>query len=147
VSRRPPGNVLAAVPLSLLDHSRDGLDRAARGRHTLVTGRQPGDREQPLLANHSMHWGTGVLLGALRGMWAALGLRGPRAHLAHLVVCLSFDQTMENATGVGAPPHTWPVREQMVDVGHKALYSLVTGVVAERLVAPTLQPRRGTTSH
>lgn len=30
VSRRPPGNVLAAVPLSLLDHSRDGLDRAAR---------------------------------------------------------------------------------------------------------------------
>ncbi len=30
VSRRPPGNVLAAVPLSLLDHSRGGLDRAAR---------------------------------------------------------------------------------------------------------------------
>ncbi len=30
VSRRPPGNVLAAVPLSLLDHSRDGLDRVAR---------------------------------------------------------------------------------------------------------------------
>jgi hypothetical protein len=30
VSRRPPGNVLAAVPLSLLDHTRDGLDRAAR---------------------------------------------------------------------------------------------------------------------
>jgi hemerythrin-like domain-containing protein len=30
VSRRPPGNVVAAVPLSLLDHSRDGLDRAAR---------------------------------------------------------------------------------------------------------------------
>lgn len=30
VSRRPPGNVLAAVPLSLLDHSRDRLDRAAR---------------------------------------------------------------------------------------------------------------------
>jgi len=30
VSRRPPGNVLAAVPLSLLDRSRDALDRAAR---------------------------------------------------------------------------------------------------------------------
>ncbi len=30
VSRRLPGNVLAAVPLSLLDGSRDGLDRAAR---------------------------------------------------------------------------------------------------------------------
>jgi hypothetical protein len=30
VSRRPPGNVLAALPLSLLDRSRDGLDRGAR---------------------------------------------------------------------------------------------------------------------
>ena len=118
-----------------------------RALFTLLTGRQPGDREQPLLANHSMHWGTGALLGALRGVWAAVGLRGPRAHLAHVVVRLSFDQTMENATGVGAPPHTWPMNEQVVDIGHKALYSLVTGVVAERLVAPTLQSRRGTTSH
>ncbi len=30
VSRRPPGNVIAAVPLSLLDRSRDALDRVAR---------------------------------------------------------------------------------------------------------------------
>ncbi len=30
VSRRPPGNVVAALPLSLLDRSRDALDRAAR---------------------------------------------------------------------------------------------------------------------
>jgi hypothetical protein len=30
VSRRPPGNVIAALPLSLLDRSRDALDRAAR---------------------------------------------------------------------------------------------------------------------
>jgi len=30
VSRRPPGNVLAALPLAVIDHLRDGLDRAAR---------------------------------------------------------------------------------------------------------------------
>ena len=30
VSRRPPGNVLAALPLTLVDRSRDVLDRAAR---------------------------------------------------------------------------------------------------------------------
>jgi hypothetical protein len=30
VSRRPPGNVLSAIPLSLLDRSRDALDRVAR---------------------------------------------------------------------------------------------------------------------
>jgi hypothetical protein len=35
VSRRPPGNVLAALPLSLLDHSRDGLDRLARSSEPL----------------------------------------------------------------------------------------------------------------
>lgn len=32
VSRRPPGNVIAAAPLSVLDRSRDRLDRAARAR-------------------------------------------------------------------------------------------------------------------
>jgi hypothetical protein len=116
---------------------------------TLLTllGRSPGDREQPWLWNHAMHWGTGAALGALRGVWAAVGLRGPQAHLAHTVVRLSFDQTLENATGAGAPPPTWPRPEQAVDVAHKAVYSLVTGLVAERLVAPSLQSRRGTTSH
>jgi hypothetical protein len=133
------------------------LEQAATGRPnsyvpgralvTLATGSRPADHAQPMLANHAMHWGTGLLLGALRGVWAAIGLRGPRAHAAHTALRLSFDQTMENATGVGAPPRTWPHREQVVDVAHKAVYSLVTGLVAERLVAPALERRRGTTSH
>ena len=116
---------------------------------TLLTllGRHPGDQVQPLVWNHAMHWGTGAALGALRGVWAAVGLRGPRAHAAHTVVRLAFDQTMENATGVGAPPRTWPAEEQVVDVLHKAVYALATGVVAERLVRPALLSQRGTTSH
>ena len=118
----------------------------ARALLTLL-GQQPRDTDQPLVWNHAMHWGTGAALGALRGVWAAVGLRGPRAHLAHTVVRLATDQTVENATGVGAPPHTWPVREQVVDVVHKAIYSLTTGVVADRLIAARLQSRRGTTSH
>ena len=118
-----------------------------RSLGTLLTGQQQHDADRPLLLNHAMHWGTGAALGALRGVWAAVGLRGPRAHAAHTVVRLSFDQTMENATGVGAPPRTWPLAEQLLDSGHKALYSLVTGILAERLVAPELESRRGTTSH
>ena len=118
-----------------------------RALHTLLTGQRPDDRAQPLLWNHAMHWGTGAVLGALRGVWAAIGLRGPRAHAAHTIVRLAFDQTAENSTGVGAPPRTWPVAEQIVDVGHKAMYSLVTGLVAERIIAPQLERRRGTTSH
>lgn len=118
-----------------------------RALRTLLTGQRPDDRAQPLLWNHAMHWGTGAALGALRGVWASIGLRGPRAHAAHTIVRLSFDQTMENSTGVGAPPRTWPVREQIVDVGHKAMYSLVTGLVAERIIASQLERRLGTTSH
>jgi hypothetical protein len=117
-----------------------------RALRTLL-GRPTGDDEQRVLWNHAMHWGTGAVVGGVAGVWAALGLRGPRAWLAHTAVRLAFDQTVENATGVGAPPHTWPVSEQAVDVLHKAVYSLVTGVVAERLVPPALQSERGRTSH
>ena len=116
---------------------------------TLLTllGRRPGDDDRPDAWNHAMHWGTGAVLGALRGIWAAVGLRGPRASLAHTVVRLAFDQTMENSTGCGAPPRTWPAREQAWDTVHKAVYSLATGLVAERLVAPALESRRGRHSH
>jgi len=116
---------------------------------TLMTlcGKHPSDRDQPLAWNHAMHWSTGAVLGALRGMWAAVGLRGPRADLAHTALRLATDQTLENTTGVGAPPHTWPVREQVVDVLHKAVYSLVTGICADRVVPPRLESARGRVSH
>jgi hypothetical protein len=68
---------------------------------TLLTllGRHAGQHERPALWNHAMHWGTGALMGALRGVWAVVGLRGPQAHVAHTVVRLATDQTLENATG------------------------------------------------
>ena len=118
----------------------------ARTLLTLV-GRRPPDTAQPWVWNHAMHWGTGAVLGALRGVWSVVGLRGPRASLAHTVVRLAFDQTAENATGVGAPPHTWPVSEQVVDVLHKAVYAFATGALTDRAIAPVLQSRAGTTSH
>lgn len=118
----------------------------ARALLTLL-GRSPGDDEQPLLWNYAMHVGTGVTVGTLRGVWSVLGLRGPRANAAHTVARLAFDQTVENGTGVGAPPHTWPLSEQVVDVLHKGVYSFVTGLVADRLVPPRLQSGRGRTSH
>lgn len=117
-----------------------------RTLRTLLGG-SPGEGERSPAWNHAMHWGTGALVGSLHGVWAAVGMRGPRAHAAHLAVRLATDQTLENTTGVGAPPHTWPWTEQVVDVGHKAVYSLVTGLVAERLVAPTLESHRGRVSH
>ena len=112
-----------------------------------LLGRPAPDDEQPPGWNYAMHVGTGVLVGALRGVWSAVGLRGPRANVAHTSFRLSFDQTIENATGAGAPPHTWPLEEQAVDLLHKSVYSWVTGLVADRLVTPRLQSTRGTLSH
>jgi hypothetical protein len=116
---------------------------------TLLTllGRRPHNAAQPTAWNHLMHWGTGATLGALRGLWSATGLRGPVASLAHTVVRLATDQTLENATGMGAPPRTWPRSEQVVDVLHKAVYSCVTGWVADRTVPSRLESRMATTSH
>ena len=118
----------------------------ARALLTLL-GRPVGDTEQPPVWNHLMHWGTGALVGGLRGVWSATGIRGPVATTWHTVVRLAFDQTVENATGAGAPPMTWPVGEQVVDVVHKGVYATVTGLVADAWIRPDLRPLRGRTSH
>lgn len=112
-----------------------------------VLGKPAPDSAKPTGWNLAMHYLTGAGVGTLRGVWAAVGLRGRRADLAHTAFRLSTDQTLENVTGVGAPPHTWPPLEQTVDLLHKGVYSLVTGMLADRLVAPTLQSERGRTSH
>jgi hypothetical protein len=102
----------------------------------LATRRRLPESAKPLLRNHLMHWGTGAAVGALRGIWSASGLRGWRASAWHTSIRLATDQTLENATGVGSPPWTWSRRDQVVDVAGKALYSAVTGAVADRLVPP-----------
>jgi hypothetical protein len=118
----------------------------ARALLTLL-GRHPGNDERPAAWNHAMHWGTGALVGTLRGLWAVTGIRGPLANTWHTASRLAFDQTVENITGVGAPPTAWPVQEQVVDVLHKAVYSVVTGLVADRWIRPALMTQRGRTSH
>ena len=86
--------------------------------------------------NMAMHWSNGVVLGAVRGVMAAANLRGPRAALMHTNLRLTWDQTLENLTGVGAPPWTWPRDELAIDVLHKAVFSLATGAVADALIPP-----------
>jgi hypothetical protein len=84
--------------------------------------------------NWTMHWGQGMLLGAVRGLMAERGLRGPVGSFLFTNLRLLNDQTLENATGVGAPPWTWPVDEQAIDLLHKGVYAFATGAVADRLV-------------
>ena len=103
---------------------------------TLLTllGHKPSADTQPLLANWAMHWGQGILLGAARAMMAREGLRGPMGSFLFMNLRLVNDQALENATGAGAPPWTWPKNEQVVDLLHKGVYAFVTGVVADRMV-------------
>jgi hypothetical protein len=94
---------------------------------------QPG--RQPVTLNWAMHYGQGALAGVVRSLMAQAGLRGPVASAKFTVVRLTNDQILENATGVGAPPQTWPRQELVVDVLHKTVYAFVTGLVADALAA------------
>jgi hypothetical protein len=105
--------------------------------HTLerVLGlRAKRDRRRKGL-NLGMHVGQAIVLGAWRGLMAEGGLRGPRASAMFTVVRLANDQTLENLTGQGAPPWTWPRDELAIDVFHKGVYAFATGAIADRLAS------------
>jgi hypothetical protein len=84
--------------------------------------------------NWAMHWGQGILLGAIRGIMAKNGIRGPIGSFLFMNLRLLNDQALENATGVGALPWTWPKDEQVIDLLHKGIYAFVTGTVADSLI-------------
>ncbi|MEU5362410.1 hypothetical protein ABZ354_02690 [Streptomyces sp. NPDC005925] len=100
-----------------------------------LTGLPERPGTQPLPVNWAMHHGQAAILGILRSIMAQSGLRGPIASTQFTIVRLTNDQILENATGVGAPPTTWPRRELVVDLLHKAVYAFTTGAVADALAS------------
>jgi hypothetical protein len=102
-----------------------------------LTGAAERPGRQPVPVNWAMHFGQAALIGVLRSVMANVGLRGPTASVMFAVVRLTNDQILENATGVGAPPPTWPRPELAVDLVHKAVYAFATGAVADALAART----------
>ncbi|MFE9006709.1 hypothetical protein ACFYOY_31990 [Streptomyces sp. NPDC007875] len=100
-----------------------------------LTGLPEVPQKQPVPVNWAMHFGQAAVLGVLRSVMAHVGLRGPVASAKFMVVRLTNDQILENATGVGAPPATWPREELIVDVLHKAVYAFATGAIADALAA------------
>ena len=100
-----------------------------------LTGAAERPRRQPVPVNWAMHFGQAALVGVVRSVMAQAGLRGPVASAMFTVVRLTNDQILENATGVGAPPSTWPRPELVVDLLHKAVYGFATGAVADALAA------------
>lgn len=102
--------------------------------HTLQHLLGQSDKTDDDLTNWAMHWGQGILLGAVRGIMAEKGIRGPVASFLFMNLRLLNDQAFENATGVGALPWTWPKDEQAIDLIHKGIYAFVTGAIADSLI-------------
>jgi hypothetical protein len=147
------GLVAGAVGVAAMTLA-EKLEQALTGRpnsyvpgHTLE--RLLGLRRRPdsKALNWAMHWGQGILLGAARAVMAERGVRGPVGSFLFLNLRLINDQALENATGVGAPPWTWPIDEQVVDLLHKAIYAYTAGAVADRLVQPRVRPERKQSAH
>jgi hypothetical protein len=54
--------------------------------------------------NMAMHYGQGATAAVMRGVASYYGFRGPFTDFMFAGVRLMIDQTLENWTGVGAPP-------------------------------------------
>lgn len=128
---------VAAMTLAeKLEQSFTGRPNSYVPAHTLERLlRQPHKPDSKRIAmNWTMHWGQGILLGAVRSWMAEAGVRGPVASFLHLNLRLLNDQTLENLTGAGALPWTWPVDEQAIDLLGKGVYAFVAGAVADRII-------------
>jgi hypothetical protein len=65
---------------------------------------KPKTQQQLWGLNMAMHYGQGATAAVLRGIASYCGMRGPFTDFMFVGVRLMIDQTLENWTGVGAPP-------------------------------------------
>lgn len=65
---------------------------------------KPQTGEELWRINMAMHYGQGAAAAVIRGVASFYGLRGPFVDFMFTGVRLFIDQTLENWTGVGAPP-------------------------------------------
>ena len=136
--------VAAMTAAEKVEQALTGRPNSFVPAHTLerLLGLPQRPDSERLWLNWAMHWGKGILLGAARGVMAERGIRGPVGSYLFAGFRLLNDQTLENATGVGSPPWTWPVDEQVIDLLHKGIYAFVTGAVADQLIpGPAGVPR------
>jgi hypothetical protein len=128
--------VMAA--LSNLEQRVTGRPDSYVPAHTLAhLAHLPDPDADRWLRNMAMHYASGAVAGALRGVMAYANLRGPLASLMHANLRLTFDQTLENVTGVGAPPWTQPRDELVIDLVEKTAFGLATGALADAVIEPS----------
>jgi hypothetical protein len=93
-----------------------------------VFGVEPvGEREKTRFSN-IVHWSYGTSWGAVRGLIAALGLRGPTAATAHLAAVWGSELVMLPTLGVAPPVTEWGAEEVAIDLWHHVVYATATSV-------------------
>ena len=132
------GGIIGTAVMTLGEKAEQAITGRANsyvpGRTAARLFRLPNPDKDSTVRNWAMHWGTGAVAGALRGVMAAAGLRGPGASAMHFALRFNTDELLENAVGTGSPPWTWPPSELVVDVLHKGVYALATGAAVDALV-------------
>lgn len=76
----------------------------------------------------------GVMTAPIRSIMSYYGIIGPFASFVFTGVRLLAEQTVENAAGTSAAPWTWPINEQVIDLLHKGVFSLVVGYTTDKMV-------------
>lgn len=104
------------------------------GAH-LLPGRDPSSPDDVQRLNTPVHWAHGITMGALRGALDTVGLRGPAATAAHFALLWGGDAALYRVLGVADVPWRWEPEELASDVGHKAVYAIVTGLTYDALTS------------
>jgi hypothetical protein len=81
------------------------------------------------------HWGYGTSWGAVRGLYAALGLSPRAATAAHGATVYGAAQVTLPALEIAPPVVFWPKAEIVVDAFHHAVYAAATGLAYRLLDA------------
>ncbi|BFZ60160.1 hypothetical protein YB2330_001182 [Saitoella coloradoensis] len=81
--------------------------------------------------NQIEHYVQGAVPAMFRALMSLYGITGPLANFSFSLLRQGFDQVLENWTGVGAPPWTWPVYEQWIDLFHKTCYAFTVGYLTD----------------
>lgn len=95
--------------------------------------RTPGSRWR---LNYATHFALGTMWGTAYAVAARAGLRGPRAVAVVFVTVYSGDVLLNTALRLYHPSR-WSRQEWVIDVLDKLVQAEATGLVFDRILAPT----------
>ncbi|MGB9376368.1 MAG: hypothetical protein WCB04_02535 [Mycobacteriales bacterium] len=122
--------VSSNVEMKLRDRSASSAPADAAAK---VLGLDFADEQDKERFGTAVHWGYGTGWGAVRGVLAALGLRGVGATGVHLGLLWGSEIVLLPALDVAPPITDWEPEEVAIDALHHVVYAVVTAMTFELL--------------